>query len=39
MKISSIVGGLESYYPNSTEAVTMTGFGMDFGNFFGGLQA
>jgi hypothetical protein len=38
IKISSVGGGLESYYPNSTEAVTMTGFGMDFGNFFGGLQ-
>jgi hypothetical protein len=37
--IASVVGGLESFYPNSTEAFTMTGFGMDFGNFFGGLQA
>jgi hypothetical protein len=38
--VNSVVGGLESYFPNSTEvAVTMTGFGMCFGNFFGGFQA
>ena len=39
IKISSVIGGLESFLPNSTEAFTMTGFGMDFGNFFGGKHA
>lgn len=31
-------GSLESYMPNSL-AVSMTGFGMDFGRYFGGITA
>jgi hypothetical protein len=35
---ANVGGSLESYMPNSLE-VSMTGFGMDFGFFFGGVNA
>ncbi|MGH9780337.1 MAG: phage tail protein [Candidatus Acidiferrales bacterium] len=38
IEIFANANSLDSFMPNQLTA-TMTGFGMDFGNFFGGLQA
>ena len=38
IQVFSNANSLDSYMPNSLVAL-MTGFGEDFGNFFGGIQA
>jgi Putative phage tail protein len=38
VQIFSNANSLDSYFPNSLSPVTMTGFGEDFGNYFGGIQ-
>lgn len=37
--VLSNANALDSFFTNSLPPVLMTGFGLDFGNFFGGVQA
>jgi len=38
IQVFSNANSLDSFFPNSLAAVLMTGFGLDFGNYFGGVQ-
>ena len=39
IEIFSNANSLDSFMPNAISNVLMTGFGEDFGNFFGGMQS